>query len=473
MKIYIDYMDNISVDPALRGKIMKRAMDKPRKIKPTTLRYAGLVATAAVLLLGIWIMPTAINSLRTPDDLPRVTYWTNQGNGDDVAIDADTQNDAYTNDYVSPGSGTPDYDRLMPGGRPIDPSTPQDGLDFNTNGIGIGTPIPPMADRSRIGFAHRLTVEQMHAVFPGIEPGLTAYALYMADGSLIEAQIDTMEDNARRRLQIRAAEGQIGHSMLFMHEDEPIVSYVYGVEVTATIFGSEDFALLTADFMLDNIAYHVSIHDSIESGTARLTEIVNQLILGGAADLSVLADPVIPELRNDMLTLEEAQRDPDFGVFLPAYVPDRFSFDMANRWIDQQSNNLFTTWMNSENRYSNEYIRWIVSKEAWYHAERFVSAGDTHKFDRSLFQPPYADTVPEEFWQIHWNPIFLAEEFTFEVLQMRALWDDREDRRLGDTTPTWLINFGVLYGDVVVDVSTRGMTPEEVWEMLLPLRNSI
>ena len=495
MKHYIDYMDNISVDPALKGKIMQRAI-QPKRINRTTLRYAGLVATAAVLLLGIWIMPSAISNWRTPDGPPRVTYWTgNQGDeNDDIAVGADTQYDAHTNGEVSPGQGTPDYDRIMPGGvppsdlppngtadpeqgtdissqgRPIPPRYDIQDIDFSTDG---GTMIStPSADRAFIAFFHELTDRQMQAVFPNLGPGFSAQALYMPDGSLIEVDAHAIDDNDRHWLRIRVAEDAIVHTVLFMQEDEPLVSYVHGVEVTAAVFGADEFGFMTVDFMLDNIAYHVTIHGITEAGKTLITEVVNQLILGGPADLSVLADPVIPELRNEMLTLEEARRDPDFGGFLPANIPDRLGFDMANRWIDQHSNNLFTAWLTTDDSFSNEYVRWIVSKEAWYHADRFVSADDTHKFDRSLFQPPYAETVPDEFWQIHMNPIFRAEEFTFEVLQMRALWDDRQDRRLGDTTPTWQINFGVLYGDIVVDVSTRGLTPKEVWEMLQPLRNN-
>jgi len=108
MKHYIDYMDNISADPALCGKIIRRSAEKPAPKTRATFKYA-LVASAAALLLGILIMPQAINNWRGPDGQPRVIYYTdNDENEDyDTTSDAIAAPDAYSGAQISPGNDAP------------------------------------------------------------------------------------------------------------------------------------------------------------------------------------------------------------------------------------------------------------------------------------------------------------------------------------------------------------------------------
>jgi hypothetical protein len=145
-----------------------------------------------------------------------------------------------------------------------------------------------------IGFTHTLTDEQMKAVFPALTSEFTATALYLTDGSLIEVTAV----GRYRWTRIQVAEGEVVRTQIFVHENEPQVSHVHGVEVMAFMLGDDnDFNKhFQVDFMLDNIAYHITLFSPKEAGKEHLTELVNQLILGGAADLSVLANPSIPEL---------------------------------------------------------------------------------------------------------------------------------------------------------------------------------
>lgn len=61
---YKAYMDSLSVDPALHGKIMKRLRHKPNP-KPAIKRSLAVVASAALIAACIWAIPLAL-----PQDSP-------------------------------------------------------------------------------------------------------------------------------------------------------------------------------------------------------------------------------------------------------------------------------------------------------------------------------------------------------------------------------------------------------------------
>jgi hypothetical protein len=238
-----------------------------------------------------------------------------------------------------------------------------------------------------------------------------------------------------------------------------------GVSVTAGVFDykkNDGIALYIASFEMDGIIYNIKLHDNDigNTGLNRLTGIVNDIIYYGAADLSVLSDPVIPELRDERLTLNEAQNDPDFGVYLPKSVPSRFGFESAHRFINQDTNSLFVYWY-----VGLDYIDWRISKTIDYDIERIVSLGEREKYDMALYSIPFAESVPRELREYVDNPVFLAEELTLDAVKARAFWVDN-DR--GDT-PGWRMRFSVLYGDIVVEVNIKGATPEQVWEILAGL----
>ena len=315
-------------------------------------------------------------------------------------------------------------------------------LTFNTTDSVMSVSI----DR-RIAFFHDVvTDEQMGAVFPGLNLPLEVRALYLDDGSLVEVSAFEPESG----VMIRLAEGALMHTMLFHFDQPPQVSYLHGVAVTAAKSGDDDFAFHVVDFMLGNIDYRVEVTGA---GTYRVTEIVNMLIIGGPADLSVLADPVIPEMRNEEMTLVEAQNDPDFGAFLPANVPAEFRFDHAWRSMNQDFNGLLAFWDSGM-----DYIRWQIAEPTGHDLARIVSVNDREKFDLSLYPIPWMDSVPQELFEYVMNPVFLADELTLEAVQAREMADGRG----GGSR----INFSVLYGDVVINIDVGGLSPEQVWEML-------
>ena len=182
----------------------------------------------------------------------------------------------------------------------------------------------------------------------------------------------------------------------------------------------------------------------------------NPAVITPEIGLSILDDPVMPELRDEKLTLEEAQNDPDFGAYLPEGVPSKFAFESAQRFLNQEQNSLSASW-NSK----NDYISWSVSKATDYDHGLIVAASEFEKYDMSLYPIPLVESVPKELWEYVNNPVFLAEELTLDVVNARAIYagNDRGD------SSGWRIDFSVLYGDVVVRANIKGATPEQVWEM--------
>ena len=59
------------------------------------------------------------------------------------------------------------------------------------------------------------------------------------------------------------------------------------------------------------------------------------------------------------------------------------------------------------------------------------------------------------------NPIFSIDELTLEAVQARAY----EVSDAGDE-PGQRMRFSVLYGDVLVELSVKGASPEAIFELL-------
>ena len=456
MKSYTDYMDNISVDKELHERIMERVTQKstPQHRPRAVFRYAGLAACAAVLLLCVWTIPGLFNA--PVDNIANNPGEINEG---DINIieSGDPQNGAQVGTIVDD---------------PTDPNSqtrPLYALTFN-----VGASIMQADAQWAFGcFDYDLNDEQLNAVFPGLNLIFAANAFYGVDGTLlsvtaIESMIPgrmeypAMYMDAYKRTEIKLGEGQIIEDCVVMYDDTPQISDVFGVPVAAYIidFNRNNVVFFQAEFTLENIAYRISLYDNITDGQKRMTEIVNTIIYNGAADLTVLANPVIPELRHDSLTLNEARLDPDFGLFIPSSVPNGFVFESSYRVIDQRQNNLFVHWGKQ-----NSYIEILVSEPTEFDREHIVSVSEREKYDMTLYTIPLADSVPGELWDYVDHPVFLADEFSLEVIQARAYWVDT-DR--GDV-PAWRMSFSVLYGDNLVRISVKGATSEQVWEMLAGL----
>lgn len=92
---------------------------------------------------------------------------------------------------------------------------------------------------------------------------------------------------------------------------------------------------------------------------------------------------------------------------------------------------------------------------------RVTSVDDTQNYDLSLYPFPLADSVPEELFEIVDHPIFNIDELTLEAVNRRAYSINESN----DTSEIRMA-FGVRYGDIVVEVTTKGVLPEWVYNRL-------
>jgi len=486
MKGYRKYMDSRTVDQQLHEKIMQKVMENPKPVsteqdnkalqksnkgsaeqsrKKSFVWPVMAAACAAIIFFGVWLIPGLLSD--------------SDGGGD---FSANQPNGQYN------GSGVPYSD-----GSHIVDENPEPAPNINMHALVFNEGDHAMsASRFAASFAHPLTDEQFSAIFPSLDGSRfeTRVSYWLPQEEHLPIFAEVFAIDLERHVSITAAEAVTSFANPFDTPEELQISYVHGVEVIAFIreteldfsrFGSvsmvcEDTGvaindnfpmqvfeiLVRAEFVLGGVGYNVQYFGvgGREASKEALTAIVNQIIYGGEPDWSVLADPVVPELLNEIITLEQAQADPDFGAFMPANVPQAFRFDSARRTLNQWDNAIRTHW----HRYPTfDNISWAVQEPTEHDLAVIVSTNDRHKFDVSLYSIPWFLSVPDEVHMYFQNPVFLAEEMSLEIVQARARWADGER---GQDAGWRIDSFGVLYGDVLIRVSASGLSPEQLWEML-------
>ena len=171
-----------------------------------------------------------------------------------------------------------------------------------------------------------------------------------------------------------------------------------------------------------------------------------------------VTQPMTPALGGERLSLAEARLDPDFGAYMPQNVPSQFAFNTAQRLINQDINSLMAFWGDG----TPDFISWLISKPTEHDLSRLVSINDRERYDMSLYSIPLAASVPEELRVYVQDPVFISEELTLAAIQARVLEGASRQGDIGGVS----FNFNILFDDVVVSISARGVSPEQVWEMI-------
>ena len=180
---------------------------------------------------------------------------------------------------------------------------------------------------------------------------------------------------------------------------------------------------------------------------------------GGAPDLNKVQPEVIPEYFNEDLTPHTATENEAFGAYVPKNGPEGFgeSYFHYSKWGDVHS--LTAHW----NLYP-AYFYIDICEFSSADVSRLVKVSDTEKYDLNLYPIPRADSVPEELWEVVNDPVFEIDDLTLEAVKLRTYYV--ED--IGDTDGPRM-NFSVKYGDVLVNISAKGVEPEWVYECLKDL----
>lgn len=431
MKAYSEYMNTISVSDTLHQKLVSCADNARPGRRPITIRrYAAAFACLAVILLGVFTIPQLMQHDITPipDDYPSVS---------------------------KPGANTPTPD-----------ASSKHELVFNKADGQLAE-----ADIYIPGhFWKELTADELAAVFPGLTDTrtVTATVNFQSDeGNAALFNIDAYvvsTSGLRTYIQIAPDRVRVDYRL----EGKTKTSDVLGTEVTAGYFETKPnskghrYIIYFASFKLSGVSYYAELGGAEAEKEAlknEISELIGLLIKGGSADLNVF-HPVVPELREDQLGLDEARADNDFGAYLPVTLPDGFIFEDALRYINQEQDALFVNWTKGMG-----YIDWRVSLLDDNDETHITSVADKKNYDLSLYPIPRADSVPNELREIVDNPIFLSEELTLEAIQTRTY----EVSDSGDE-PGPRMRFSVLYGDILVELNVKGASAEEIFDILQQIK---
>lgn len=164
----------------------------------------------------------------------------------------------------------------------------------------------------------------------------------------------------------------------------------------------------------------------------------------------------------EKLTLQEALNVETIGAYLPAEGPEGFAAESVSYSRREGGGSLYAVWCRPG---AYDEVDWRVSLYTEANAGRVTAAADTRNYDLSLYPVPRAESVPEELREIVDRPIFSIEELTREVVD-RRVWYAGDS---GDTGGA-RVNFGVLYGEVLVEVNAKGVSPEWLYEQLSALK---
>jgi hypothetical protein len=164
-----------------------------------------------------------------------------------------------------------------------------------------------------------------------------------------------------------------------------------------------------------------------------------------------------PDQNMQSVTLAEARADIDFGRFIPESGPAGFAYEDGILITESEADMLQVSWSKGLN-----YLTWKVGMMRPQLRDRTTSVEDRKNYDLSLYPIPTAESVPDELRQIVDHPIFLYDEITLDTVYARSRYIDN-DR--GDTAG-YRTDFGVLIGDNLIEITAKGLTPEEIWKML-------
>lgn len=168
----------------------------------------------------------------------------------------------------------------------------------------------------------------------------------------------------------------------------------------------------------------------------------------------------IPDWGSERPTWEEAMADEKFGDYVPADVPDGFTFEGAWREWGKGRDYLTLNW---SGYYTNLSID-IRDADTWVDFT-LTDPADRERYDVSLYTIPYGESVPEEYRQEFDNPVFAVEDVTPEVVAARMRWVDDDS---GDVD-SWRGDFYVYYEseNVLVRYDLDGVTPQEAYDLIL------
>ena len=189
-------------------------------------------------------------------------------------------------------------------------------------------------------------------------------------------------------------------------------------------------------------------------------------IIGRGIELKgVMTAENVPAWREESFSsLNQARQEEEFAPYLPAEnMPGYGEFYGRLSWQEGGYHDLFVRWSRG---YDDVEVAVCRCPEKEYSA---VDVDAPEQYDVRRYDIPWSESVPEEYRDTVYAPVFRAEDMSFSVVQARTLYrnDTGEGRKAS-------IRLGVLHPDgTVVRYTCKGLTAEQVWAMVEPpLTNS-
>lgn len=201
-------------------------------------------------------------------------------------------------------------------------------------------------------------------------------------------------------------------------------------------------------------------------GAQKLNAMAVGRIIGRGIELKgVMTAENVPAWREESFSsLNQARQEEEFAPYLPAENMSGYGeFYGRLSWQEGSYHDLFVRWSRG---YDDVEVAVCRCPEKGCST---VDAAATEQYDVRRYDIPWSESVPEEYRDTVYDPVFRAEDMSFSVVQARTLYrnDTGEGRKAS-------IRLGVLHPDgTVVRYTCKGLTAEQVWAMVEPtLTNS-
>ncbi len=369
---------------------------------------------------------------------------------------------------LRPGDEGYIYPEPVPPEIPDEPTLPDFRFDAVYNDVdgaySASMPNIPMYFREELSEEELNLLKHVYSE-PWIE--FSGFAGFDGDGSLLDVRMSTPTQVPNTEINVSAS--KVIPVMDYVFSDDAEVSLVGDTEVKMYRWEiSENKILLDASSVIDGANIHFSVTATAENEEAVRKDFETVIYLSSYWEkldhisdwLERLKAEYIPEYINESLTLSEAYEVADFGGFMPKNVPDGFGLESARRYKNYLLDYLSGLWTKG---YAQ--IEWNISYMTEADEIRRTSVETVENYDLSLYPIPMAQSVPDELREIVNDPIFDIDELTLDVVYARS----RLSGEAGDVDG-YRTNFSVLCGDILIEIRTKGVSPEWIFEALTSVK---
>ena len=312
-------------------------------------------------------------------------------------------------------------------------------------------------------FTEKLSEEKLSAIkpkklIPNME--LSATAGFDGNGALIDVFLDVKIPSLSNPVNVTFSKES--PQTFYKLSEDSVSTLLNGIYFTFCQWTPDKINYTLASFAKINdrtmeITYTATA-ETLEKAKTEFAQIVSCFseYENGKPDFSVIVPENIPEYSDKKISLTEAIADPDFGSFMPQYLPEGFSEEVIRRYKDSNHDYLSGLWTKGL-----ADLSWNVSFYDDDASQRLTSIDKPENYDLSLYPIPRADSVPESLREIVDNPIFDSDELTLEAVYKSAY----KISDAGDIDG-WRMAFGVKYGNILIEVRAKGVDPEWVCRQL-------